>query len=120
MKLQEVLEKAEVLYPSSVVSSEMKTAWVSRVDGRVSAEILKETDFTAYDYPQDAESALLIPFPYDDVYDHYVCAMSAYMGKDYATYQNAMQMFNTAWRDYVKNYIQNRTESDDTQISNIW
>ena len=87
--------------------------WLSEVDGRIFTEIHKvhindsdeSFEENNADTPEDTE--LLAPFPYDNLYVHYLCAMIDYFNSEYARYNNGMMQFNEVYSDYSRWY--NRT-----------
>ena len=91
---------------------EDKFRWLSEVDGMVSRLILGEEAPVVYEYPRDMDTELLVPFPFDGVYTHYMVAMIDYHNREYGHYNNSLSMFNAALEAYSKAYIrENRPPS---------
>ena len=117
MKISEVIENCKKLKESAFDES-VVVGWFSRLDGRVSEELIKpETPMTAYSYPADLQTQLLIPYPYDEAYIHYVESMVDYSNEEYDKYQNSYAMFNSAFGDYRKQYHRTHTPAE-TYFSN--
>ena len=111
MTLIEAISKIDNL-KHNTYTHEDKTAWLSRLDGMVKAEILdthagSESDFRGYDTDSDVETELLVPAPYDEMYLRWLEAQIDYANGEYSRFNNAMDMFQAAYQSY-RNYY-NRT-----------
>ena len=90
-----------------------KVQWLSRVDWMVKKHIIdthegaEEVSFTGYDDLTDLQTELLVPAPHDELYLRWLEAQIHYHNGEYGKYNNAVDMFNTAFEDYKKYY--NRT-----------
>ena len=89
-----------------------KLAWLSQLDAMVKKHIIDnhegdEVTFTGYDDLTDLQTELLIPAPYDEVYLRWMEAQIDYHNGEYSKYNNAIEMFNTAYEGYQNYY--NRT-----------
>lgn len=89
--------------------SEMKTVWLSEVEGMVVEEILNraegnEIEFTSYDYNQDAEKELLVPDRYTDLYRNYLYAKIDYANAEYERYNNSVTMFEASYSTFAQHY----------------
>lgn len=71
----------------------------------------------SYDIDNDVE--LLIPEPYDTVYEHYLKAMIDKENEDYEGYQNNMQFFNVEFEEFATWYIQRQPQRK-RKIRNVW
>ena len=72
--MNNVIDCVDRLKPN-VYTDEDKYLWVSSVDGMISVEVLGNKEPIKYDIPEDANKELLVPHPYDDIYQFYVSAM---------------------------------------------
>ena len=66
-----------------------------------------DISFTGYDSLTDSQTELLVPEPYDEMYLRWMEAQIYYYNGEYDKYNNAIDLFNTAFEGY-KNYY-NRT-----------
>ncbi|MGE4354705.1 MAG: hypothetical protein AB7D36_11555 [Oscillospiraceae bacterium] len=108
MKIIEAIEACKKLKDSAFDESVILD-WLSRLDGRVSAELIKpDAPRAAYAYPADLQTELLIPHPYDEAYLHYIEAMADYSNEEYDKYQNSYAMFNNLYSNFRRAY--NRTK----------
>ncbi len=90
-----------------------KIAWLSKLDSMVKRLIVdtheggEDVIFTGYDAQTPLDTQLLMPEPFDEAYLRWLEAQADYTNGEYNKYNNAIQMFNTAFQGY-KNYY-NRT-----------
>lgn len=101
--INEVIERVDAVRPNTY-SEEQKAEWISKLDGRVSRDILKENPPKKYEYPKDGDRELLIPFPHDNIYDYYILAMIDFSNKEYVHYNNAITQYTEAFNAYAKLY----------------
>lgn len=112
MTLIEAISKIDNL-KHNTYTHEDKVSWLSRVDHMVKQEILDTHEggggawFFGYDTQSDVETELLVPAPYDELYLRWLEAQIDYCNGEYDRYNNAMEMFNTAYQGYANYY--NRT-----------
>ena len=111
MKIIEAIKEIDSLkhntYPQPI-----KLRWLSRLDYMVKKHIIDthegdEVTFTGYDDSTDLQTELLVPAPYDEVYLRWMEAQIDYHNGEYDRYNNAMDMFHTAYEGYQNYY--NRT-----------
>ena len=111
MKIIEAINGIDSLKHNTYSESD-KVAWLSRLDAMVKKHIIDthegdEVTFTGYDDSTDLQTELLIPAPYDEVYLRWMEAQIDYHNGEYDRYNNAMDMFHTAYEGYQNYY--NRT-----------
>ena len=112
MTIIEAINQIDSLKHNTYTQSD-KVAWLSRLDSMVKKHIIDthegadEVAFTGYDDSTDLQTELLVPEPYDEVYLRWMEAQIDYCNGEYDKYNNAIDMFNTAFEGY-KNYY-NRT-----------
>lgn len=104
MTPNKVIEQVDAKRPN-VYSEEDKFSWLSEVDGMVRRLVYQEVDAEPYKYPEDGDTELLIPAPFDGVYALYVEAMMDYYNREFANYNNSAQMFSIRFEEYKKAYI---------------
>ncbi len=113
MTLGETVRRFDLLYPNAM-ELPLKVALVSRLEGRLNAELLPlygeaDPDFTGYEAAADENRPLLIPFPFDDIYIKFLAAENDLINGDTARYNNSAAVFNAAW-DMLAAYY-NRTRA---------
>ena len=111
MKIIEAINRIDSLKHNTYTKSD-KVEWLSRLDAMVKNHIIdthkgEEVTFTGYDDATELQTELLVPAPYDEVYLRWMEAQIDYHNGEYDKYNNAIDMFTTAYEGY-KNYY-NRT-----------
>lgn len=87
----------------NALGDETLARYLLALDGRVYAEVTAADapdTLPPLDWPGDADVPLLIAPPHDLVYDHYLAAMIAWHMREYENYNNAAQLFTTAYNDW--------------------
>lgn len=93
-------------------SDEEKFRWISELDGMVRRTVLQEGGTFAYSYPNDGDTELIVPYPYDGVYTHWLEAKIDFYDKRFEDYNNTITMFYALFDEYKKAYIrENRPAS---------
>lgn len=112
MKIIDAITRIDSLKHNTYSQSD-KVSWLSRLDSMVKKQIIDthegadEVTFTGYDDSTDLQSELLIPEPYDEVYMRWMEAQIDYHNGEYGKYNNAIEMFNTAYEGYQNYYNRN-------------
>ena len=106
--LNEVIERVDKVKPNTY-DDNTKADWLYRLDGRLSREVFQTEPPTQYTHPEDDDRELLVGFPYDNMYDLYLQAMISYQDKEYADYNNAIQLFEKIYSEHAKWYIRENT-----------
>jgi hypothetical protein len=112
MTIIEAIHKIDDLKHNTYSQAD-KVKWISRLDTMVKTHVIDTHEggegvtFTGYDEQTDKDTELLIPEPYADAYLLYMETQIDYTNGEYAKYNNAMERFNTVWRDFQNWY--NRT-----------
>ena len=118
MKIGEVIERVDQLRQNSYDRKE-KVRWLSRLDLRVKHEIIdthqgaEKVDFTGYAEDADKDTELLVPAPYDEMYEHYLTAQIEYADHQEDRHNNAIDLFDQVWSRFTAWY--NRTHMPKTQ-----
>ena len=85
-----------------------KIRWLSVLDGLTYETVLRTHadpgTFTPYTDQTATNTTLLIPAPHDEVYLWWMEAMSYYLYGEYVRYNNAMELFRTAFRRFADDY----------------
>lgn len=86
-----------------------KIKWLSQLDGMIKAEIIdtheggENITFNGYT-ESDLNTQMLVPYPYDKIYIHYLEMQIDYANNEYGKYNNSMVMYNTAYSAFEKYY----------------
>lgn len=110
MKVIEAIKQIDNLKPNTY-SDEEKIVWLSRLDYLVKREILdthegETVSFGGYDTDTDAQTELLVPLPYDEMYLRWLEAQIDYANGEYSKYNNSIEMFGVSYRGYRNYYNQ--------------
>lgn len=112
MKIIEAINRLDALMHNTYSQID-KVQWLSTLDGTVKKHIIdtheggESVAFTGYDDSTDVQTELLIPAPYDEAYLRWIEAQVCYHNGEYEKYNNAIDMFTTAYTGYQNYY--NRT-----------
>lgn len=112
MKIGEAMEKAKELMPSGV-SDEQLLRWLSTLDGQIKTEIIdthaggSAVHFAGYGEETDTQQELLVPWPYDNVYEHYLTAQMLFANGEMEEYNVVAERYNESYAAYAAYY--NRT-----------
>lgn len=95
MKLTDAISQA-VLLTGAAVDQSVMCRWLSELDGKLSLTLYKTDSIIQYQMPGEGQEspALLVPYPWDGMYIHYLEAMCYYTTGDFGRYQNSMAMYN--------------------------
>ena len=104
MTPNKVIEKVDGRRPNAY-DEETKLGWISNLDGMVKRLIIQEDEITPYSYPEDMDKELVVPFPFDDLYELYIESMIDYYNREYGNYNNSAMMFEAQFTEYKKDYI---------------
>lgn len=106
MKIQDAISQAKRL-TGNVVADDVLCQWLSELDGRLMLDFYKGDGWASYALPGDADHELLVPYPWDGLYVHYLEAMVYYTNAEYDRYRNSYEMYNQKELDYRKWYARN-------------
>ena len=116
--INEVIERNDKIKPNSFDEA-TKADWLYRLDGRISKEIMHTEPPVQYVYPDDGDKELLVPFPFDAIYDYYLQSMIDYTNREFASYNNSMIMFNEAYDAFAKQYIRDNVPPSFFNFRNV-
>ena len=111
MKISEAISYTRSLSGNAVDDNTL-CRWLSELDGRLMLDFYKGSEWMSYSLPQDEDHELLVPFPWDGLYVHYLEAMVYYSNGEYNRYQNSYEMFNKKVTDYRQWYVRNHLPVD--------
>lgn len=112
MTIIEAINRIDTLKHNTYTQTD-KVMWLSTLDSMVKNHIIDthegavEVSFTGYDDSTDLQTELLVPAPYDEMYLRWMEAQIDYHNGEYGKYNNAIEMFTTAYKGYQDYY--NRT-----------
>ena len=112
MKIGKAMDQARELMAGGV-SDEQLLRWLSALDGQVKSEIINtheggdQMPFMGYDETTDLEQELLIPWPYDNVYEHYLTAQMLFANGEMEEYNIVAERYNENYAAFAAYY--NRT-----------
>lgn len=103
MKLTDAISQA-VLLTGAAVDQSVMCRWLSELDGQLSLTLYKTDSIINYQMPGENEESpvLLVPYPWDGMYIHYLEAMCYYTTGDFGRYQNSMAMYNQGEEQFRK------------------
>ena len=107
MKIKEAIASARKLSGNAVDDAAL-CRWLSELDGRLMLDFYKGSEWMSYSLPQDEDHELLVPFPWDELYVHYLEAMVYYSNGEFDRYRNSYEMFNKKELDYRQWYVRNQ------------
>lgn len=91
MKINEAIRRANLLR-GNTISDEQKYAWVNDLDGQI-AEMMGK-DAPASVFPEDRE--LLMPAPYEEVYQLYLVSKIDFYNNEIEMYANELTVYEAA------------------------
>ena len=104
MTANKVIERADKTKPNAY-DEELKLGWISELDGMVKRLVFQEGEAKPYRFPEDMNTELLIPFPYDNLYELYVGSKIDFYNREYDHYNNSAMVFEDRFKEYKKAYI---------------
>ena len=113
MKIREAIKRADELRPNTAEDS-IKYSLIYGLEGNI-AEMMG-MPAPENKWPDDAE--LLMPYPYDNVYELYLTAMLDYYNMDTELYGNDMALFTAAFNE-AKAFWRRNNRADDSGSWNV-
>ena len=111
MTILQAVQQVDALRPNTY-STRQKILWLSRLEAAV-MRLLSETrgeaqPFAGFTEHTDGATVLFLAAPYDVAYLYWLEAQIHYANEETGLYNNAMAMFNTAFRAWKDDYHRNR------------
>ena len=100
MKAQEAIDMADSVKPNAYSNAD-KVAWLAELEGKIQTEIFL-LPLEKLERPESVTDELIVPFPYDSIYNFWLQAMIDFHNGEYDKYDNTFAMFNEKWKDYEK------------------
>ena len=107
MKIKEAIAFARKL-SGNAIDDDTLCRWLSELDGRLMLDFYKGSEWMSYSVPQDENHDLLVPFPWDELYVHYLEAMVYYSNGEFERYRNSYEMYNKKELEYRQWYARNQ------------
>lgn len=104
MTPNKVIESVDRLRPNAY-DSETKLSWINTLDGMVNRLVLQAETEREYVYPDDMDTELVIPHPFDSLYGLYIESMIDYYNREYGNYNNSAMLFEARFSEFKKEYI---------------
>lgn len=102
--IREVIARVDENKPN-VFSEALKLRWLALLDGKIAGDVMlmhiSEMKQFDYRHPADMDRELLVSFPHDDIYDHWLAAKIDEANGETDKYQNSMEAYNAVWTNFV-------------------
>ena len=121
MTILEAITRADLARPNEL-DPELKLRWLSALDGQIHAELLAPygegaPSFDGYGEETELGSTeLLAPFPYDELYLHWLIMRIDLAHGELERYNNDALAFNRILRSYAGHYTHNHTPVGETAL----
>ena len=102
----------------NVYTDEDKFNWISTLEGLVAREVMGE-EVPEYEFPKDVDTELMVPSPFDDIYQLYVGAMIDFHNREYDQYNNTAAMFEERLEQFKAWYIRNNPSCNRVNFKNV-
>lgn len=111
MKINDAISKCDNIYPNTISNGD-KVDLLSQLDGSVKAEIFdkyasdEEVEFSGYTEDTSMDTALLVPFPFDNIYVSWLVAHMYLLMDEHGKYNDWLLIFNSEWDSFARYYAQ--------------
>lgn len=122
MTIQEAIDRVDALKPNKY-SDEQKKEWMSELDGMIHKELIlthegeEEKTFDGYNSETPMNTQLLVPYPYCEIYQHYISSQIDLGNAELDKYNNDKTLYNNAYMTYAAYY--NRTHMPKSNVREI-
>lgn len=119
MTVNECLAKVKDKKPNAY-SDESLNDRLNDIEAMVQREILlkEPEDIIQYAYPDDKDTELILPRPYDSVYVYYIKMMIEFDQEEYVAYNNTNSMFQAQFSDAQSYYNKQNPNPPSVKITN--
>ena len=119
MTIREVIEKVNDIRPNAV-SDVYKLNAINKLEAMVQTEILRIPFMEQASYSlSDMDVKLIIPTPYDTLYEKYLTAEVDLEQSEYEAYQNDFVLFNKEYQEFGA-FVMRTKGHRGTKIKNYW
>lgn len=106
-----IIEHVDQVKPN-VYRTEEKFQWLCDLDGIIKRVVMHESDGVHYAFPEDLDTQLVVPYPWEGIYALYLEAQIDLHNKDYEDYNNAILVYTERLEEFRRAYIrEHRPES---------
>ena len=106
MTAGEAITMVDDLEPNQY-TEQNKLTWLVRLDGQIFEELIlthEHEEGAVFTPPSSAADELLVPFPYDGIYNYWLQAMIALENGEGTKYITQMQLFNAGYKNFAWMY----------------
>ena len=120
MTISEAISQADQLRPNDLDAA-TKLRWLSAMDGQIFTELLSAhadapASFDGYDAQTPQTTALLIPFPYDELYPRFLAMRIDLENGELDRYNNDAAVFNRLWQSTAAHYCRSHTPNGTARL----
>lgn len=98
---------------------EEKYRWLSELDGMVRRTVFQDSSVVAYNFPDDGDMELIVPYPYDGIYASWLEAKIDFYDKRFEDYNNTVSMFYSLFDEYKKAFIRENMPKSSGNVKNL-
>lgn len=104
MTINQVIEKVSRLSPGAVEDRDIAD-WILELDQKMFLELhMPETVDRPLKWPEDSNKPLVVPPPYDGIYELFAQLKMDFYRKDYEQFNNTATAYNDAMNEFRKAY----------------
>ena len=106
MTVSEAIARTDALEPNQY-TEQQKTTWLDRLDGQIFNEVIlthEHEEGAQYTPLSSGTDELLVPSPYDEIYNYWLQAKIAMENSEGSKYTMNMELFNAAYLNYCHWY----------------
>lgn len=120
MTISEAISQADQLRPNDLDAA-TKLRWLSAMDGQIFTELLSAhadapASFDGYDAQTPQTTALLIPFPYDELYPRFLAMRIDLENGELDRYNNDAAVFNRLWQNTAAHHCRTHTPNGTARL----
>lgn len=102
--IRDVIARVDQNKPNAF-DAEQKLRWLAELDGKIAADVMLQSiaDVQQYNYtdPEAMDWELLVRFPHDSIYDHWLAAQIDLANGEVDNYMNSMEAYNASYNNFV-------------------
>lgn len=102
--IREVIARVDENKPNAFTEAQ-KLRWLALLDGKIAGDVMlmhiTEMRQFNYQHPGDMDRELLVTYPHDDIYDHWLAAQIDLANGETDKYQNSMAAYNAVYSNFV-------------------
>lgn len=109
MTIIEAITQTDNLKPNTY-NQNIKVQWLSRLDGMVKRLIIdthegwEKVSFDGYTEDTPTDTVLLVPEPFEEIYQRYLEMQIDYHSREIDSYNNSAARFDDAWSAFRNHY----------------